>query len=378
MAGINGIKPIINLFVTKPGARYVTKPEVVSIFKADLASLRPAFDTFERKTKSITIDEVKKLFPTGKLDENNYVIREMKDVLSRIEPKPKKVIDLSPELTEQDYKLITDMMNLHNGKYIDVWKGYSDNDLIPNIEKLALFNRSMRLSKQADDFLQFNPNQWDVVVDGIVRKPKESIVPLLEYKVNSDEINKALSTGEITPAVQKKIDAITNYLNLFETKKDLTVYRGEKSFGLFDKIEMSDNTKLSDILKYFDNYLTESKFNEDSINYANNLVNSLIVGTKINQSRFMSTAMNQKATDKYAQKILWRIKVPSGTKGASIESFNIEREAEAEFLIKKDSCLKLNSANYNKKRKIWEFEAEIEQLPIIDNIKKNDKMRIGV
>jgi len=192
LAGINGIKPIINLFVTKPGARYVTKPEVVSIFKADLASLRPAFDTFERKTKSITIDEVKKLFPTGKLDENNYVIREMKNVLSRIEPKPKKVIDLSPELTEQDYKLITDMMNLHNGKYIDVWKGYSDTDLIPNIEKLALFNRSMRLSKQADDFLQFNPNQWDVVVDGIVRKPKESIVPLLEYKVNSEEINKAL------------------------------------------------------------------------------------------------------------------------------------------------------------------------------------------
>ena len=51
MAKINDIKPIINLFVTKPGARYVTKPVVVSIFKADLASLRPAFDTFERKTK---------------------------------------------------------------------------------------------------------------------------------------------------------------------------------------------------------------------------------------------------------------------------------------------------------------------------------------
>ena len=44
------------------------------------------------------------------------------------------------------------MMNLHNGKYIDVWKGFSDTDLIPNIEKLALFNRSMKLSKQAGDF----------------------------------------------------------------------------------------------------------------------------------------------------------------------------------------------------------------------------------
>ena len=266
MAKINDIKPIINLFVTKPGARYVTKPEVVSIFKADLASLRPAFDTFERKTKSITIDEVKKLFPTGKLDENNYVIREMKNVLSRIEPKPKKVIDLSPELTEQDYKLITDMMNLHNGKYIDVWKGYSDTDLIPNIEKLALFNRSMRLSKQADDFLQFNPDQWDVVVDGIVRKPKESIVPLLEYKVNSDEINKALSTGEITPAVQKKIDAITNYLNLFETKKDLTVYRGEKSFGLLKSINFDGKNlgnEIENLTQKIENNLKLNNYNYD-------------------------------------------------------------------------------------------------------------------
>lgn len=104
MAGINNIKPIINLFITKPNARYIGKPEVVSIFKSDLVKLRPAVDTFERRTKAITIDDVKKLFPTGKLDENNYLIKEMRDVLSRIEPKPKKVIDLSPELIEQDYR----------------------------------------------------------------------------------------------------------------------------------------------------------------------------------------------------------------------------------------------------------------------------------
>ena len=379
MAKINDIKPIINLFVTKPGARYVTKPEVVSIFKADLASLRPAFDTFERKTKSITIDEVKKLFPTGKLDENNYVIREMKNVLSRIEPKPKKVIDLSPELTEQDYKLITDMMNLHNGKYIDVWKGYSDTDLIPNIEKLALFNRSMRLSKQADDFLQFNPNQWDVVVDGIVRKPKESIVPLLEYKVNSDEINKALSTGEITPAVQKKIDAITNYLNLFETKKDLTVYRGEKSFGLLKSINF-DGKNLGDEIENLTQKIEDNlKLNNYNENEVLNFIENNLMGQWCNQSRFMSTAMNQKATDKYAQKILWKIKVPAGTKGASIESFNIEREAEAEFLLQRGSDLLIKNAKFNPKKRIWEIDAVMDQINInIDKGLNNVKMKVGV
>ena len=127
MAGINGIKPIINLFVTKPGARYVTKPEVVSIFKADLASLRPAFDTFERSTKSITIDEVKKLFPNGKIGGGKFR-KEMYKVKTSLflkglsskkaYKKWKHSVDLSNPLKEFDYKEITDFMNLHDGKFI--------------------------------------------------------------------------------------------------------------------------------------------------------------------------------------------------------------------------------------------------------------------
>ena len=267
---------------------------------------------------------------------------------------------------------------MHNGKYIDVWKGYSDTDLIPNIEKLALFNRSMRLSKQADDFLQFNPNQWDVVVDGIVRKPKESIVPLLEYKVNSAEINKALSTGEITPAVQKKIDAITNYLNLFETQKDLTVYRGEKSFGLLKSINFDGKNlgdEIENLTQKIENNLKLNNYNENNVL---NFIENNLMGQWCNQSRFMSTAMNQKATDKYAQKILWRIKVPAGTKGASIESFNIEREAEAEFLLQRGSRLKIVDAIYNSKRKIWELEALVVQPNTIDKSTSNVKMKVGV
>ena len=325
------------MFVTKTGSKFITKPETVSVFRSDLAKLRPAFDTFERSAKTITVDEVKKLFPTGKFSENNYLVREMKNVLSRIEPKPKKVIDLSPELTAQDYKLITDMMNLHDGKYIDVWKGFSDTDLIPNIEKLALFNRSMRLSKQADDFLQFNPAQWDIVVDGIVRKPKDAIIPLLEYKVNSDEINKA--------GLLKGIKF--NGKNL-----------GDEIENLTQKIEAD---------------LSMNNYNENEIL---NFIENNLVAQWCNQARFMSTAMTQKATDKYAQKILWKIKVPAGTKGASIESFNIEREAEAEFLLQRGSRIKIVDATYNKKRNIWELEALIAQPNAIDKNLNNVRIKV--
>ena len=98
-----------------------------------------------------------------------------------------------------------------------------------------------------------------------------------------------------------------------------------------------------------------------------------------NQSRFMSTAMNQKATDKYAQKILWKIKVPAGTKGASIESFNIEREAEAEFLLQRGSDLLIKNAKFNSKKRIWEIDVVMDQINInIDKGLNNVKMKVGV
>ena len=203
--------------------------------------------------------------------------------------------------------------------------------------------------------------QWDVVVDGIVKKPKEAIIPLLEYKVNSDEINNALSSGIITPEIQRKIDAITNYLNLFETKQDMTVYRGEKSFGLFKTITPSADVNLSNALNFFDNAMAKHPFNNNNLKYANNLINALITNLEIKQPRFLSTAMSTKSADKYAEKVYWKIKIPMAIKGASIESFNIEREAEAEFLLQKGSFIKVNKACYNIFRKLWEFEAEIRQ-----------------
>ena len=378
LSGINSLKPVVNFFVSSVSAtKYVTKPKSVSLFKTEINQLKPVFDTFERRAKFVSIDEVKKLFPTGKLDEKNYLIREMRNVLSRVEPMPKHVIDLSPILTERDYKLITDMMNLHNGKYIDVWKGFSDTDLIPNIEKLALFNRSMKLSKQADDFLQFNPEQWDVIVEGIVRKPKDAIVPLLEYKVNSDEINRALSSGKITADVQKKIGAITNYLNLFETKKDLTVYRGEKSFGLFKNLIGLNDKPLDENLSIFMEKL-QLLPEDEAIRLAELYINQNLKKQSVLQSRFMSTAMTNKAAQKYAEKVLWEIEIPAGSKGASIESFNIERKSEAEFLLQKNSKLVINGGIYDPKNKILKLKAKIVQAGIIDNNVNNVKIKQGV
>lgn len=152
------IKPIINVIAknANKATHLVQNPNYI---KLNPAKLRYVTDELclSTKTHSVSIDEVKKLFPTGKL-ENNYIINDIKDLLTRIKT-DRKIIDLTPELSEKDYGIIQKLMNRDNGRFIEQWKGYSDTDIVPNAQKLALFTRTMRLTRQTNEFLEFNPNQ---------------------------------------------------------------------------------------------------------------------------------------------------------------------------------------------------------------------------
>lgn len=60
---------------------------------------------------------------------------------------------------------------MDNGRFIEKWKGFSDTDIVPNIQKLALFTRTMRLTRQTNEFLEFDPARWEMVYEGIVKNP---------------------------------------------------------------------------------------------------------------------------------------------------------------------------------------------------------------
>ena len=62
--------------------------------------------------------------------------------------------------------------------------------------------------------------------------------------------------------------------------------------------------------------------------------------------------MTQTVADRYTEKIFWEINIPKGTRGSSIESFNIERKIETEFLWQRNVHLKIkfNSTIKNNKR----------------------------
>jgi len=82
------------------------------------------------------------------------------------------------------------------------------------VKKLALFTRTMRLTKQTQEFLEFDPNQWNMVVEGITKKPRDMIMPLLLYKANSNPINIPLGEKKISKELKSVVDKITDYLNM--------------------------------------------------------------------------------------------------------------------------------------------------------------------
>ena len=358
------IKPIITLFSHKtPAAKFIQKPQAFHIKPENLKNLRYAGDELCLSTKKqvISLDEVKALFPQGRL-EDNYIIDDIKDLLSRLQTE-RKIIDLSPELSDKDYSMIQKFMNMDNGRFIEKWKGFSDTDIVPNIQKLALFTRTMRLTRQTNEFLEFDPNRWEMVYEGIVKKPREIIMSMLEYKANSDPINKPLGDNRITKALKEKIDKISDYLNMFTVKKDFIAHRGDKTFNILSGVKYEgQNISLADLMEDFTNAIKHSysrgTYNKSDVD---DFIKKYILNKKIHQKRFMSIGMTESSIKNYAKRIKWRINIPAGTKGASIESYNIERLNEAEFLGQRNGVLKIRDAYYCPKKDLWYFDASLEQ-----------------
>ena len=86
-----------------------------------------------------------------------------------------------------------------------------------------------------------------------------------------------------------------------------------------------------------------------------------MLATIVTQSRFMSTAIIPEDAEKYAQKIMWCLDVPKGTKASFIESYNVERASESEILIQKGSKLFIKKANYDTTNHRWNIWATIRQ-----------------
>lgn len=262
------IKSIINLFrVSKNAAKPISRgKDIVSHIGYQT---KPIGDTFLSTTsQKVTFWDVKKLFNGGKI-EGGHLYDEMYkikagmffDSLTSIKSFKKWLhsVSLNKTLKYRDYEEIIDFMNLHNGKYIDVWKGFSKTDEIPNIQKLALFVRSIRRIDRLEMYKNMSPKEWETCIDGIINKPREVVGALMRYKYDSRKINGMITSGIGTDKTRKDIQVIEKFIDTQRIKSDLNVFRGEGGFGLFSNVKLRNGKRLNKELEEFTKKIEQGK-----------------------------------------------------------------------------------------------------------------------
>lgn len=373
MKGISGISFLLKRLVPKSGARYVQQIKPASIFTRELAKPRFATDTFHStRSKLITPEGVRELFVDGNIngDEIRRQMLRMKVRLFMRSFKNFKImqnfklllhsVDLSNKLTPQDCKEVADFMNLFDGKYANIWRGYSSTDIIPNIEKLALFTRSIKRIDKLNFYKNLDEKTWENCIDGIINRPREVIPSLMEYKFDSNDINTALSSGRAGERVLNKINRIKKFLDTQFLKNDITVYRGEGGLGIFGNVEGVDGKK-RDVLEMLKSITERAEQGLCTQEEINNFIKQNLVRQRVIQERFMSTALEPEAIKNYAKKVYWEIFMPAKSKASMIEAYNVERQSEAEVLIQRISKLFIRDAEYDNVNKRWHIKARLEQ-----------------
>ena len=106
-------------------------------------------------------------------------------------------------------------------------------------------------------------------------------------------------------------------------------------------------------------YETSNKETRDAF------ITDVLMDIDFEYPRFLSTAFDINDAEARAEKILWHLKVPKNTRGITIESYNIERESESEFLIQRSSELSILDVIFNDEKKRWEiFATVLQRVPL--------------
>lgn len=376
------LQPKINKYST------ALKAQVKSIFQETPSNVRYVHNVLHYPPKrQITPEGVKELFVDGEIY-GGYFREQMFEIKKRhfFDSIRKSIynkntgkffdfsnfglwlhsVDISKKLTKEDLANIADFMNMHNGKYMSVWKECSGTDFTPNVDKLALFVRSVKRVKLLDYYKGLDEKSWENCIEGIINRPRDVVPALMQYKYNSDPLNLAITYGTESTKIKQQIQEIKKFLDKQSLKNDMTVYRGEKGFGIFSSVKLGNGQSLKEVMEEFTRKIEIKKLSEKEIQ---DFIYNVILPNKIEQQRFMSTAIEPSAAEKYAQKVLWKINVPAKTKASFIEGYNVERESEAELLIQMGSKLLIKDAKYDFDKKRWEICADLVQ-DIADNITK--------
>ena len=353
----NILKTMDNISAGKDKKFRAKKEEAQDFYNKNLSNIPLYKEMFNKNI--VTAEDVKKLLPNKMIEENFYIEsihRLINEIPTEVKNDPNfRTIDLSPQLTEKDFEIIAQLINLHKNKHLAKWFEYNPKYGIKNIQNLAIFARVVDFTNQHKDFLEFNANQWDIVIEGILKKPENLVDSILRYKYNSTEINKALDTG-IYPnkEIKELINNIKEYISLFDTKEEITVYRGEGGYGI---LNTGKNSELGEIVKKFTEEYKTGKYSEEE---KENFIEKYLAFETLKQKRFLSTSMTPEGSKEHQGVIYWEeLVIPKGTQGAFIEGFCVDKPKEAEFLIQSDTEILITHARFE--NGMWILRGVIKQ-----------------
>lgn len=330
----------------------VTKKDGVYIFK-DTSTYGTQIS---KNTATFTrAKDVKKMFPYDQATGSYYL---------------NKVHKGGVALDSQDYKNIAELMNKCDGKYRKLWESTFVIDNGRNIDKLAAFEKLVRDHGTLDFYLNLDDRTWAVIVENICQKHVKAVDAIHNYKASSNPINLSIDNGmAYNKEIADYINNMTDYLNTQTINKNIKLFRGEQYKGSLDLIRLPNGMPVGQAMEN----LIKKGASQKEINA---FVNKYLIGTKVEQNRFMSTAINEKFCEDWAKKnpmapggpnpngsIVWEIDVPGETKGAFVEDFNTFYGEEYEVILQRNSILVIKGAYFDPKKRQWKIKAKVVQTP---------------
>ncbi len=284
------------------------------------------------------------------------ISQDLKDeILSRYDSAQGNLIlkKLQKPISKSSLNEMVKILNACNGKYID----YFTNNLTDFIALYQIMDSCSVLMYHLKDITS---GQWEAIFNSVLHKaPKDVIEALSSYKMSSSDINSALTAMKnaaqgqklkkpIPQYVQDQIKVITDYIDTQTLNEGMTVYRRED-------LEVLNSIIING--KELSQLMTDCAGDPKKISQ---LIDVVEQGNYVaTQERFMSTSLREDAT--LYGCILWELDLPAGTKGVFLEGLNVKGDlaSECEFLLQRNSKIRIKKINYDKSKGIWRIKAEI-------------------
>jgi len=280
------------------------------------------------------------------------------------------------KITKENIEDFSHFLNIANGKYFEYLnKNIQETADFFNILSQRTDENSLNINGCDRKYLfdykeQISDGQWEIILQ-TMRKQEQLMHDIVRfYKYQGDKkINGALTeiknnpNAEIEKELKNIINALSNYMKNNPTKTTTHVYRGE-GYSVLNSIYLQDGRKLSDALK---SAITQEEIDDIIMQVNSDLISKDYIAT---QERFMSTAFFEYASF-HKKPILWDIEVPAGTEGIFIEGLNKTGRCidECEFLLQRNSFLRIMGIKYNNVTKRWDIKAQVLSPKNIEDIK---------